>query len=79
MQLDKYSNLLKCTTSSMRSMDAFFEVLNIEFAISHMKTESTEESEAIFNVIKKRISPAPATEMRSVLAEKLKLLEACVL
>jgi len=62
----------------MRSMDAFFEVLNVEFAISHMKTESA-ESETIFNVIKKKISPAPATEMRSLLADKLKLLEACAL
>jgi len=78
VMLDKYSNLLKCTTSGMRSMDAFFEVLNVEFAISHMKTESA-ESETIFNVIKKKISPAPATEMRSLLADKLKLLEACAL
>jgi len=76
--LEKYSNLLKCTTSSMRSMNAFFEVLNVEFAICHLKTEST-ESETIFNVIKNKLSAAPATEMRSMLADKLKLLEACVL
>ena len=59
-------------------MNAFFEVLNVEFAICHLKTEST-ESETIFNVIKNKLSAAPATEMRSMLADKLKLLEACVL
>jgi len=78
LMLDKYSSLLKCTISSMRSMDAFFDVLNVEFAITHLKTES-DESETIFNAIKKKISHAPSTEMRSMLGDKLKLLEACVL
>lgn len=62
----------------MRSMDVFFDVLNVEFSISCLETEIG-ESETILNEIKKKINQPPSTEMRSILRDKLNMLENCVL
>lgn len=71
--------------SSMQQMNAFLEQLNVQVVFSKLKlidpniTEESEETETTAVEIQKKLNQFPSSEMKILLAEKLKLLETCII
>ncbi|XP_046462363.1 N-alpha-acetyltransferase 25, NatB auxiliary subunit-like [Daphnia pulex] len=80
--VEQFSTLVRCMTSSIGKMEVLFEELNVQVFFSQMKltdSEIAQGAEAITAEIQKKLSQSPVSEMKSLLADKLKLLETCKL
>jgi hypothetical protein len=80
--VEQFATLVRCMTSSIGKMEVLFEELNVQVFFSQMKltdSEIAQGAEAIMAEIQKKLSQSPVSEMKSLLADKLKLLETCKL
>ena len=80
IQVEQYSTLVRCMTSKIGKIKVLFEQLDVQVFFSQMKlteVDVAEGSETIIAEIQKKLSLSPMTEMKTLLADKLKLLETC--
>ncbi len=79
-QVEQFATLIRCMTLNIRKMEMLFEELNVQVLFSQLKltdSDIAEGAEAITGEIHKKLSQSPISEMKSLLGDKLKLLETC--
>ncbi len=78
--MEQFSTLIRCITSSIGKVELLFEQHNVQVSFSQMNLtdmDVAEGAEDITAEIKYKLSQSPMLEMKSLLADKLKLLETC--